>query len=87
VYILQQKVQEYCEEDILDGSCLLEIGWYTEEMIAMYVECERCGRKECHAKENREQGVIRDKQRWCGCIGKAVQCHAVRGYFMMSAIE
>jgi len=31
------------------------------------VECERCGRKECHMEENRGQGVIRDRQKWCGC--------------------
>ena len=23
-------------------------------------------------EKNRRQGVIKDKQRWCGCMGKAV---------------
>jgi len=43
----------------------------------MYVECERCEGKGCHVEENREQEVIKDRQRWCGCQGrrekKAVQ--------------
>jgi len=44
-------------------SVILE--WYTEEVIVMYVECERCGKKECHVENNRGQGVIRNRQRWC----------------------
>jgi len=70
-------VQEHCGEGILDEACLFELGWYTEEVIVMYVECERCEEKGCHVEENREQEVIKDRQRWCGCQGrrekKAVQ--------------
>ena len=32
-----------------------------------YVECERCRKKGYHVEENREQGVIRNRQKWCGC--------------------
>ena len=35
-----------------------------KEVIVMYVQCERCGEKECHVKENRKQGVIKDKIVW-----------------------
>jgi len=36
-------------------------------MIVTYVKRERCKKKECHVEENRGQGVIRNKQKWCGC--------------------
>jgi len=67
VHVLRQKAQEHCEEGIPDEACLLELGWYTKEVIVSYVECERCGQKGCHMEENREQGVISDRQKWCGC--------------------
>jgi len=60
-------VQEYCGEGIPDEACLLELGWYTKEVIVLYVECERCRQKGCHVEENREQEVISDRQKWCGC--------------------
>ena len=67
VHVLRQKTQKYCREDIPDGAYLLEIGWYTEEVIASYVKCERCGQKEYYIEENRKQRVIRDRQKWCRC--------------------
>ena len=39
----------------------------------MYVECKRCGQKGCYVEENREQGVILDRQKWCGCQKRKVQ--------------
>jgi len=54
-------VQEYCGEDIPGKACLLELGWYMKEVIVTYVECERCGEKECYVDDNRGQGVIRDR--------------------------
>jgi len=36
-------------------------------VIVLYVECKRCGQKGCHVEENREQGVISGRQKWCGC--------------------
>ena len=35
VHVLQQKTQGHCGEDIPDEVCLLELGWFTEEMIVM----------------------------------------------------
>jgi len=49
---------------------LSELGWYTEEVMVTYMECKRCGEKRCHVKENRGQGVIRDRQKWCGYQGR-----------------
>jgi len=63
VHVLQQKAQEHCEEGIPDEVHLLELGWYTEEVIVTYLECEKCGRKGCHMEENRGQGVIKDRQK------------------------
>ena len=62
-YILWWKVQEHCKEGIPDEACLLELGWYTKEVIVSYVECERCGQKGCYIEENREQGVISGRQK------------------------
>ena len=67
VHILRWKAQEHCGKDIPDEVCLLELGWYTKEMVVSYVECERCGQKGCQVEENRGQGVIPDRQKWCGC--------------------
>jgi len=39
-------------------------------VIVIYVECERYGEKECQVDDNRKQGVIRDRQRWCECQKK-----------------
>jgi len=49
---------------------LLELGWYTREVIVTYMQCERCGEKECHMEENRGQEVIKDRQKWCRCQKK-----------------
>ena len=65
-YVLRQKAQEHCGEGIPDEACLLELGWYTKEVVVSYVECERCGRKGCQVEENRGQGVISERQKWCG---------------------
>ena len=66
-YVLRWKAQKHCREGIPDKACLLELGWYTKEVIASYVECERCGQKGCQVEKNRGQGVISDRQKWCGC--------------------
>jgi len=66
-HILQQKAQEYYGEGIPDEVCLLELGWYTKEVIVLYVEYERCRQKGYQVEENRGQGVISDRQKWYGC--------------------
>ena len=63
-------MQEYCREGISDETCLLELEQYTEKVIVSYVECKRCGQKGCHVEENREQRVISNRQKWCGCQKK-----------------
>jgi len=59
-------VQEHCREDIPDEACLLELGWYIEEVIVIYMEYKRCEEKGCYIKANKGQKVISEKQRWYG---------------------
>jgi len=66
-------VQEYCRESTLDEAYLLELGWYTKEVIVSYMECKRCRQKGYQVEENRGQGVISDRQKWCGCQKKKAQ--------------
>jgi len=54
-------VQEHCEKGIPGKACLLELGWYIEEVIVTYVECEKCREKGYHVDDNRGQEVIRDR--------------------------
>ena len=41
----------------------MELGWFTEEVIVTYVECEKYREKEYHIEENRGQGVISNRQK------------------------
>jgi len=59
--------EEHCGRGVLEEMQLLELEWCMREVIVMYVECEKCGEKGCHVEENRGQGVIRNRQKWCGC--------------------
>jgi len=36
------------------------------------MQYKRCREKGCHVEKNRRQEEIKDRQRWCGCIEKAV---------------
>jgi len=63
VAALQKRAQEHCGEDIPEEMCLLELGWCMREVIVTYIKYKRCGQKEYHVKENREQGVILNRQR------------------------
>ena len=56
MYILQQKAQKHYRKDIPDEACLLELGWYTKEVVVSYVECEGVDRKDARWKRigNRE---------------------------------
>jgi len=71
-HVLRQKVQEHCEEGIPNKACLLELGWYTKEIMVLYLVCERCGKQGCYVEENRRQEVISRRQleamKWCGCL-------------------
>ena len=54
-----------------------------------YVECKRCGQKGCQIEENRGQGVISDRQKWCGCQKKkeAEVVHPKRGKVQQSSAQ
>jgi len=67
---LRKKVEEHCGKGVPEKACLLELGWYIEKVIVIYVQCKKCKEKGCHVEENRRQGVIKNRQRWCGCIEK-----------------
>jgi len=61
---------------------LLELEWYTEEVIVSYLVCEECGKQGCHVEENREQEVISKKKleelKWCGYMRKQRMTRRVR---------
>jgi len=67
-------VQEHCEEGIPNEAYLLELEWYTKEIVVSYLVCKRYGKQECHVEENREQEVVSKRQleelKWCGCPKK-----------------
>jgi len=46
---------------MLEEVQLLELEWYTPEIIVTYNECRRYGRKGSYAKDNRGQGVLQDR--------------------------
>jgi len=63
---LTKRAEEYCSKGVLEEACLLELEWYMKEVIATYVQYERYGEKGCHVEKNRRQGMIKNRQRWCG---------------------
>ena len=70
-------MEEHCGKGVPEEVRLLELEWYTREVVVLYLTCERCGSQGCHVEDNREQGVISrrklEKMKWCGCIGKMAQ--------------
>jgi len=71
---LRRKAKEHCGKEILEKVRLLELGWYTEKVIVLYLACKRCGSQRYHVEDNRRQGVISrrklEEMKWCGYIGK-----------------
>jgi len=67
---LRKKAEKYCGKGVPEEARLLELGWYTLEIIVTYNECRGCGRKGSYAEGNRGQGVLQDKTFWCRCRGK-----------------
>ena len=67
-------MQEHCGEGILDEACLLELGWYTREVVVSYLTCKRCEKQECYIEQNKGQGVISRRQleklKWYGYVKK-----------------
>ena len=60
---LRRRVEEHCSKGIPEEACLLELGWCMKEVIVTYMQYKRYREKECHMKENRRQGVTKDRQR------------------------
>ena len=60
----------------------MELGWYTQEVVILYLACERYGKRGCYVEKNREQGVISNRKleemKWCGYIEKAAQPKEVK---------
>jgi len=69
---LRRRAEEHYGKEVPEEACLLELGWCMEEVIVMYVQCERHGEKRCYVEENRRQGMIKNRQRWCGYQEKKV---------------
>jgi len=67
---LRKKAEDHYSKGVPEKALLLELEWCTKEVIVTYMQCERCRKKGCHVEENRRQGVIKDRKRWCGCQGK-----------------
>jgi len=57
-------------ENVLEDAQLLELGWITEEVITIYIECKWCRRKGMHRENNRGQGVLKGRKleeaKWYG---------------------
>ena len=51
---LRKKAEEYCGKEVPEKALLLELGWCTKEVIVIYVQCKRCGEKECHIEKNKK---------------------------------
>jgi len=55
---------------VLEEVQLLELEWYTPEIIVTYNKCRGCRRKESYVEDNRGQGVLQNRTFWCGCREK-----------------
>jgi len=55
---LKKKAEEHCGKGVPEEAWLLELGWYTPEIIVTYNKCRGCGRKGSYAEDNRGQGVL-----------------------------
>ena len=59
---LRKRAEEHCGKRMPEKAQLLELGWYTPEMIVTYNECRGYGRKGSYAEDNRSQGVLQDRK-------------------------
>ena len=60
---LRKKAEDHYSKEVLEEVLLLELEWYTKEVIVIYVQCDKCEEKGCHIEENRRQEVIKDRKR------------------------
>ena len=63
-------MEEHCRKGVPGEAWLLELGWYTPEIIVTYNKCKGYRRKESYAEDNRGQGVFQNRTFWCGCREK-----------------
>jgi len=73
---IQKKIQEYYGKWNVSpkGTLLLERGWITREMVAMYVNCRGYKGKKVQVHKNQGQGFLLEKQLrnvWCDSYQKA----------------
>jgi len=74
---LRIRAEVYCRKGVPEEAQLLELGWMMEEVVVLYLVCERCRDRGCYVEDNRGQGVIFSKK-WealngCGCKEKAAR--------------
>jgi len=55
---LRKKVEEHCGKGVPEEAWLLELRWYTPEIIVTYNKCRGCRRKGSYAEDNKGQGVL-----------------------------
>ena len=67
---LRKKAEKHCSKGVPEEAWLLELGWYTPEIIVTYNKCRGYGRKGSYVESNRGQGVLQDRTFWCRCRGK-----------------
>jgi len=60
--VLQQRAFEHCEEEVPEEADLFELGWSNGEVVVSYLTCEDYGKKGHHMAEDREQGVVKEKE-------------------------
>ena len=74
---MRKRVEEHYGKRVPEKACLLELEWCTNEIVVLYLTCERYGSQGCHVEDNRGQGVISRKRlellNWCGYKGKGVE--------------
>jgi len=74
---LRKRAEWYCGPTMPQDAELWELGWCGQETVITYLRCPRCGKGECYAENDREQGVLpywkREKISWCGCRGREEQ--------------
>jgi len=67
---LRKRAEEHCGTNVPREAQLLELGWYTPEVIVTYNKCRGCRRKGSYAEDNRGQRVLRDRTFWYRCKRK-----------------
>jgi len=59
---LRKRAEKHCGKGVPEKARLIELGWYTKEVVVSYLACKRYRKRECHVEENRGQGVILNRK-------------------------